>query len=74
MPAPRKSWVDAWRTAGEVGSVGLSFVIAVLIGVWVGRTLDAWMGTAPWMLRLFFAFGVAAGALNVYRTLKRFLK
>ena len=63
-----------WRAAGALGSVGLSLVLALVIGVAVGRWIDARFGTAPWGFVVFFAFGVAAGVLNVYRTTSRFMK
>lgn len=59
------------RTAGALGSVGLSFVIAIVLGVWLGRALDRWLGTAPWFFLVCFFFGLAAGILNVYRTVSR---
>ena len=62
---------EALRTAGALSSVGLSFVLAIVLGVWAGRTLDRWLGTAPWLFLVFFFFGLAAGVLNVYRTVAR---
>ncbi|MBP1605749.1 MAG: hypothetical protein H6Q08_1123, partial [Acidobacteria bacterium] len=32
------------------------------------------LGTAPWGFFVFFAFGLAAGILNVYRTTSRLMK
>ena len=56
------------RTAWELSAGMLSFVVAIGLGWWFGRVLDSWFGTAPWMTRLFTAFGLVAGVLNVYRT------
>jgi ATP synthase protein I len=61
------------RTAWELSAGMFSFVVALGLGYWFGKTLDAWFGTAPWMLGLFIAFGLAAGVLNVYRTMSRFM-
>ena len=48
--------------------VGLELVIAVVVAVFIGWALDRWLGTRPWgMISLFF-LGVAAGMVNVYRT------
>lgn len=55
------------RTLGTVGSVGFAFVIAVVLGWWVGSTLDRWLGTGPWLTFVFFFMGVIAGGLNVFR-------
>ena len=75
MPvAPKKPLSDTVRTLGALSTVGFSFVLAIVIGVWAGRALDRWLGTSPWMFFLFFVLGLAAGVLNVYRTAGRFLK
>jgi F0F1-type ATP synthase assembly protein I len=58
------------RTAGALGSVGLSFVIAMVLGAWFGRVLDRWLGTGPLFFIVFFFVGLAAGILNVYRTVQ----
>jgi ATP synthase protein I len=72
---PRKSTVaDSFRTIGALSTVGISFVLAMLIGFACGYYLDRWLGTGPWLLLLFTIFGLAAGITNVYRTAGRFLK
>jgi F0F1-type ATP synthase assembly protein I len=77
LPAPpskRKSMADTVRTLGALSTVGFSFVLAIVLGVWFGWTLDKWFGTKPWFFMLFFFLGLAAGVINVYRTAGRFLK
>ena len=75
MPDPgRKSMADTVRTLGALSTVGFSFVLAIVIGAWLGWLLDRWLGTSPWLFFLFFVLGLAAGVLNVYRTAGKFLK
>ena len=74
MPARRGSQGDAWRAVGALSTVGLSFVLAIVLGAWFGRVLDSWLGTSPWLFVLFFFLGLAAGVLNVYRTTSRYMK
>jgi ATP synthase protein I len=74
MEGPRKSRADTLRTLGALSTVGISFVLAIVIGAWVGRTLDTWLGTSPWLFIVFFFFGLAAGILNVHRTAKKFMR
>jgi ATP synthase protein I len=58
---------EALRTAGALSTVGLAFVLALVIGFWFGSVLDRWFGTKPLLTIVFFFFGLAAGILNVYR-------
>jgi ATP synthase protein I len=74
MNGPRKTRADVVRTIGALSTVGLSFVLAVVIGAWFGRVLDSWLGTSPWLFLLGFFLGLAAGILNVYRTASKTLK
>jgi ATP synthase protein I len=70
----KRSTADTVRTLGALSTVGFSFVLAIVLGTWFGWLLDGWLGTAPWMLLVFFFLGLAAGVLNVYRTAGKFLK
>jgi ATP synthase protein I len=70
----RPSDANMLRTAWELSAGLLSFVVALAIGWWFGRTLDGWLGTSPWLTSIFALLGVAAGVLNVYRTVSRALR
>ena len=74
MSSFRKSDANMLRTAWELSAGMLSFVVAIAVGWWFGRVLDSWLGTAPWMARLFTVFGLVAGVLNVVRTVSRALQ
>ncbi len=72
---PKKgSLADNVRTIGALSTVGLSFVLAIVIGVAIGVFLMRRFNLGYWVFLLFFAFGLAAGVLNVYRTAGKFLK
>jgi ATP synthase protein I len=62
------------RELGALSTVGLSFVLAIVLGALFGWMLDNWLDTSPWFFFLFFLFGLVAGILNVYRTAGKFLK
>lgn len=46
--------------------VGTEIVASTMIGLGAGFLLDLWLGTRPWLLLLFGAFGVIAGFINLY--------
>jgi ATP synthase protein I len=58
------------RLIGQLSTVGLSFVFALVIGFGGGLLLDRWLGTKPWLTFLGFFVGLAAGILNVYRVMQ----
>jgi ATP synthase protein I len=58
------------RLIGQLSTVGLSFVFALVLGFGGGYFLDGWLGTSPWLAFLGFFLGMAAGILNVYRILR----
>jgi ATP synthase protein I len=58
------------RLIGQLSTVGLSFVFAIILGFGGGYLLDRWLGTSPWLTMLGFFAGLAAGVLNVYRVMK----
>ena len=62
------------KTLGVVSSMGISFVLAIVIGVFIGLQLDKWLGTGPWFFFIFLLFGIVAGFRNLYIITKRVIK
>lgn len=58
------------RMLGQLSTVGLSFVLALVMGFGGGYWLDQQLGTRPWLSFLGFFLGLVAGVLNVYRVLQ----
>ena len=54
------------RSLGMVSTMGISFAVAIAIGVYVGLKLDEWLGTGPWFFFIFLFFGIAAGFRNIF--------
>lgn len=71
---PARARLEAFRTFGQLSSVGLSFVLAVVIGTAIGWWLDRITGWSPICFILFFLLGLVAGIRNVYYTTKKFMK
>jgi ATP synthase protein I len=61
------SYVEYTRLAG----VGTQLVVSTLLGFASGRWLDGKLGTKPVLTIIFVLLGLAAGYLNVYRTVKK---
>lgn len=47
--------------------LGTEFIAANIVGAGMGFVLDAWLGTAPWLLLVMLLVGFGAGILNVVR-------
>ena len=59
-----------WQLIGQMSTIGMSFVFALVIGFGAGYWLDGVLGTKPWLAFVGFFLGLAAGVLNVYRVMQ----
>jgi len=50
--------------------ISVELVVTVAVGAGIGYMLDAWLGTAPWLMIVFLFLGGAAGVSNVYRVVQ----
>jgi ATP synthase protein I len=50
-------------------SAGLAFPVSIVIGYAIGYFLDRWLGTT-FLKIVFLLFGIAAGFLTFYRTIR----
>ena len=67
-PSGEKS---TWRALGELSSIGMTLVVATVLGLVAGYYADRWLGTTPWLLLLGLGLGIAAGFVNLFRSVKR---
>lgn len=61
---------DLLTTLGVYGAIGFQLAIAVVVGVMLGRWLDARWGTTPWLTIAGMLLGSGAGFWNLIRLLK----
>jgi ATP synthase protein I len=61
---------QTWRSLAELSSIGMTLVLATVIGLVGGYYADRWLGTKPWLTLVGLLFGIAAGFVSLFRTLK----
>jgi ATP synthase protein I len=61
------------RLMGVLSTVGITMVVATVIGYFVGVYLDRTFGTAPWLMITFLLLGIAAGFKNLYDQTKKII-
>lgn len=54
----------------QLVSLGTMLFACVAVGLGVGYFADRWLGTQPWLLLIGLGLGIAAAAVNFYRTIK----
>jgi ATP synthase protein I len=59
-----------WRALGEVATVGITLVVATVIGLAGGYYGDRWLGTSPWLTLIGLVLGIAAGFVSLFRSVK----
>jgi ATP synthase protein I len=60
-----------WKALGELSSIGITLVLATVIGLAGGYYADRWLGTKPWLTLLGLGMGIVAGFVNLFRSVKR---
>ncbi len=57
---------------GMAAMVGTNLVACLVVSAGIGYGLDRWLGTAPVMIAVWVFVGMAAGFVQLYRTVKSF--
>ena len=59
------------RSLGFLSSIGISMVAASFIGLFIGVSLDKWLGTKPWMTLIWLGIGIVSGFRNIFILTRR---
>ena len=55
----------------STASIGITLVMATVIGLAGGYYADRWLGTAPCLTMICLGIGIAAGFVNLFRATRR---
>jgi len=62
---------SSWKALAELSSIGMTLVLATVLGLAGGYGLDRLLGTSPWLILIGLGLGIAAGFVNLFRSVKR---
>jgi ATP synthase protein I len=74
VPAPEREQGPAGGSPSgpshaKFAGSGIQFAISILLFLYIGKWLDAKLGTAPWLLMLGVFVGAVAGFYSFYRSI-----
>lgn len=61
-----------FRKIADLSSVVLMLPSSIIVGLFIGYTLDRWLGTRPWLLLIFTVLGIVSGLLSLIRALSKY--
>ena len=70
-PQPRRSppHREGGTSGAAVAGLGMQFVVAILLFLFLGKWLDERLGTTPWLLIAGVFLGAGASFYSIYRRL-----
>lgn len=62
---------DLLRGFSQVSQIGISIAVCIAMGVLIGRFLDDFFGSSPWLLLVFSLLGIGAAFKTILELAKR---
>ncbi len=67
-----KNNVPDWvRQAALFASIPALMAVGPIIGYFIGRWIDNWLGTTPWLMVVFIFLGFAAAGKEIYNIVRK---
>jgi len=63
---PRESRNEFTRALSVLSQIGITIIVCVALGIFLGRLLDNLLGTSPWLLIVFIFLGIAAAFKAIF--------
>ncbi|HMM20878.1 MAG TPA: AtpZ/AtpI family protein [Selenomonadales bacterium] len=63
----KKDKGQIWTAFSLVGTIGLTMVTTVAVGLYLGRLADNWLDTGPWATVAGVLLGMMSGAWSTYK-------
>ena len=71
MARDSKEQREIVRAMSFLSQMGISIVICIAVGVFLGRFLDTVFGTSPWLVLIFSLLGSAAAFKSIFDMAKK---
>lgn len=62
-----------WKALSLVSIIGVNLAVSTLVGVWIGKKLDIYFDTVPWLMVGGLLLGLGIGFMSILPIIKRFL-
>ena len=67
----KKELKEIYRALALITSMGITVIICVCMGIFIGWLLDGWLGTTPWLILVFTLLGLVAAIKSMYHMARR---
>lgn len=55
------------KNVALISQVGISMVVPILLGIYIGQWIDKWVGTQGAFMIIFMILGVGGGFMNLFK-------
>jgi ATP synthase protein I len=62
-----------WKALSLVSIIGVNLAVGTLVGIWIGKRMDMYFDTVPWLMVGGLLLGLGAGFMSIFPIIKRFL-